>query len=311
LAALSLVAAATSACGGPKPSLSFGGKSVPVNVSFGKPSPDDPRAPDVPFVLAPVLGGVGVVPVAEPVRKRNGTAPVFEDPLPVPQPVVACPVDDQVTPPKLEATRTLGGAPPAGDYTYRIDGVVEGKSVVGSFSRRVQDSSATPDGQVMFKLVSDVLGVKTTATYQSSPTNGRVPGSVGLKAVSATGRGIDAQPSFNAPKPVTLLSLDATVGATWTDTTVDPLSATTFTVNGKVLAKSKVWACTGHIDAWQVVISQDVDTPLQQVHSEITDWIATQYGGLIVQESVVWHGKAGADDVAGQYTATINQVPGG
>jgi len=300
--ACSLVGAA---CGGPEQKVSFGGKAVAVNVSFGNPAPDDPRAPKKPFVLGPVLGGVGVVPVEAPRTRR----PSGGGPLPPPPPPPECPAADIVKPPVDEATRHLGPAPGAGDLSYRIDGRVDGAEVKGEFTRTVSDVVSDANG-VRFKVSSDVLGVTSTHSFVSQPARDRVPGSVGLAAVSAEGRGIDNRPSFTSPKPLILLPLDATVGQQWADAATDPLTATTYTVAGTVIGKSRVWACGENVDAWQVKITQRVVTPFQTVESDITDWIATQYGGLIVQETVSWTGSAGGVEVRGEYTATINEVPG-
>jgi hypothetical protein len=300
----------TAACAGPKPALSFGGKAVPVNVSFGKPGPDDPRAPTVPFVLGPVLGGAGVVPVASPPHK--GRAALTPDPLPL-APVETCPAADPTdvnAQPRTEAGRDLGPAPNAQTIGYRVDGRFLGTAFSGVIERGIVHPTTAANGNTAFSVESTALGVKTTADYAGTQPAGQVPGSVGLSGITADGRGIDARPSFHAPKPVTLMPLPATLAATWNDATVDPLTATTYKVSGTVVGKSRVDACGQFVDAWQVTISQDVDTPFQQIHSEITDWIATQYGGLIVKESVSWSGLAGTQQVAGDYTATVDKDPG-
>lgn len=301
-----LVAVLGAGCGGPEATVSFGGKAVAVNVSFGNPSPEDPRAPKKPIVLAPVMGGVGVVPVEAPKKPRTGGGPL----PPPPPPVVECPAVDLVRPPVDEAPRFLDGAPPARALSYRIDGRVGGQAVKGAFTRVVRDVERSADGSVRFVIESTVLDVKTTQRFASRPAFDRVPGAVGLAAVEAEGRGIENRPSFQSgAKPLTLMQLDATVGAQWADAVTDPLSATTYTVAGTVIGKGRVWACGENIDAWQVKLTQRVVTPFQAIDSEITNWVATQYGGLIVQETVSWTGNAGPLEVKGEYTATINEVP--
>jgi hypothetical protein len=314
LAAVMAVAVLAAGCSGPHAPLTFGGKAVPVNVSFGKPAANDPRAPAVPFALGPVPGGLGVVPVAS-LRVGN----VYPDPLPIDGPdAPPCPTADPRdvrAQPRLAAGRDLSGAPADGRLLYRIDGAFDNsghgpEAFRGTIARTVKVTAHNPDGSIDFAVTTDALGVTSTAAYAGRQANGNVPGQVGLASVKATGKGIDAQPSFSAVKPVTLMQLQPTPGLTWTDSTVDPLTGTTYAVNGKVLAKDRVDACGVFVDAWKVALSQDVETPFQQIHSEITDWFATQYGGLIVQELVSWHGTAGIDDVQGQYTATVDKDPG-
>lgn len=302
-----VLALTTAACGGPQPELSFGGKSVPVNVSFGKPAADDPRA-ETPFVLAPVLGGVGVVPVAEPKPKR---APRIDE-LPPLAPSTGCGPEDARITPEAEATRELSQAPvPAGEYPYRLEAKVDGKEYKGDFVRTVSDLGPSAGGAIRsFSVKTTALGVTQEWVYETRATLDRVPGMVGLRSVSTSGQGIDGNPSFSGAKAVTLLPLDASAAATFEDATTDPRTATTFKVSGRVVGKDQVWACGANIDAWQVAITQEVVTPLQRISAEITYWIATQYGGMVVQESVAWTGTAGLTPVDGYYTATINKVPG-
>lgn len=306
--ALVLLAVSTAACGGPQPELSFGGKSVPVNVSFGKPVADEPRVADTPFVLAPVLGGVGVVPVAPSKPKRAAVT----DELPPLAPSTGCGPEDARITPEAEAGRSLSETPvPAGDHSFRVEAKVDGKEYAGDFTRTVSDLGPSAGGAIRaFSVRTTALGVTQEWVYETRPMLDRVPGMVGLRSVSATGRGIDGNPSFSGAKAVTLLPLDASAAATFEDATTDPRTATTFKVSGRVVGTDQVWACGANVDAWQVAITQEVVTPLQRIRSEITYWIATQYGGLVVQESVAWKGMAGLTPVDGYYKATINKVPG-
>jgi hypothetical protein len=308
--ALSLV---LSACGGPKPSLTFGGKAVPVNVSFGKPGADGPKQA---YVLAPVPAGLGVVPVAGKVFR-----PTLPTSLPDTPPPAACPpanpadVEDQ---PKAEAGRDFAGPPKAGALPFSVKGkYVSAANTVnfdGFMTRVVLDPAVDANGRITFAVRSLALDVDTTATYVSTQANAssvvEVPGEIGLKSVTAKGKGIDGTPSFSAPDPVTLMRMRPNPGVTWNDGTVDPLTGTTFRVAGTVAGKDRVDACGQFVDAWRVALSQDVTTPLEQIHSEITYWFATQYGGLVVKEAVSWSGMAGLTKVSGDYVATVMKDPG-
>lgn len=308
--ALALVAGG---CGGPQPKLTFGGKAVPVNVSFGKPGEDDPRS-NQPFVLAPVLGGVGVIPVAEERPTTKITQPA---PPPPPPPLVFCPQADPTDPadlPKAEAGRDFAGAPKLGLLPTRIEGKYTVNDKVEQFKETIQrfvfSSNTEANGTIRFGVFTQARGVSATSSYVSTQAADRVPGSFGLDSIQTEGRGIDGRPSFRSPKPLTLMQMRPTPGLTWTDATTDPLSGAAFTVSGKVIGKSRIDACGQLVDAWQVALTQTVVTPLQRIDSEITYWVATQYGGLIVQESVSWRGTAGTDTVSGDYVATVNKDPG-
>lgn len=303
-----LLAATTAACAGPAPKLTFGGKSVPVNVSFGKPAPDDPRAPTVPFVMAPALGGVGGVPVAEPRQKGVRILETLEE---GPAAVNECGEHDARIAPAEEATRGLGPPPPDGDYPFRLAGTIDLQGIKGGLTRTVKNLGPQVDGTHAFTVRTNVFDVDQVWEFSTRPTlEGRVPGFVGLKSVEAVGRGMDGRPSFSTAKPLTLMPLDASDAAEFQDTTVDPTTGTTFAVTGKIIGKAQVWACGANIDTWQVKIAQRVANPLQVVTADITYWFATQYGGLIVQEAVSWTGTVGSVPFKGDYLATISKVPG-
>jgi hypothetical protein len=312
-AVLLLLVFATAACGGPKPTLTYGGKAVPVNVSFGKPGEDGPKQQ---YVLAPVPAGLGVVPVGEKVF-RPTLPPAFPEPPPAP----ACPTAnpaDVASQPKAEAGRDLAGAPKAGVLPFHIKGsfTVGGDKVPfeGVLPREVLDPAVDSAGRVSFSVRSKAFEIESTWTYVNTQANAsqvvEVPGEIGLKSVVAKGGGIDGRPSFTAADPVTLMRMRPNPGVQWADAVADPLTATTVRVTGQVAGKDRVDACGVFVDAWRAVLSQDVTTPLERVHSEITYWFATQYGGLIVKEAVSWSGMAGTTPISGDYVTSVMKDPG-
>jgi hypothetical protein len=321
LSALALsLALVAGACAGPKPSVSFGGKAVPVDVAFGKPGPDEPGAPQGPVVLAPVPGGMGVIVVPADEATTSVPPPPHAPPTPA-----FCPTADPTSlasQPKTEAGRDLGGPPKPQVLAYRIRGKVDIPTLKTAYDafifRVVSDASTASDGTIHYSVKTLSPNVTSTATYvgtQAQVTQGgvEVPGSVALQSVKANTTTLDYTPSFNGSKAVTLLSMRPTPAKTWNDTTFDPLTQTAFKVSGTVVGKDRVDACGQFVDAWQAQISQDVDTPTQRIHADITDWFATQYGGLIVKESVSWSGTAGtagSDRVSGNYVATVTKDPG-
>lgn len=321
LAIAALALAVAGACTGPEPRLSFGGKAVAVNVAFGNPDPDDPRAPEEPTELRPVGGGVGVVPVLPSSRRAESaerppepSAPPATTTTTAARPLtVACPPQDPFLFP-AEATRQVDAPAPEGTYPFRVTGSStvgeEEEPLGGTIEKVVEHAEAHDDGSLSFEVVTTLADVTTRESWVVQPAADRVAGHVGLAAVEAQGRGIDQTPSFTALKPVKLLQLKPEPGLAWQDATSDPLTGTVFSYDAEVVGKGRINACGAPIDAWEVKATQRVVTPNQDVTSTRTTWFATQYGGLIVQEAVTWSGRAGVEDVSGEYTATINQVPG-
>jgi len=313
------VAAGGTACAGPKPSVSFGGKAVPVNVAFGRPGPDDPRAPTASAVLTPVPGGMGVIPVAaDQAARYPGPTP----PAALRVVTSACPTAnpaDVNAQPKTEAGRDLGGPPKNGVVAFKATGKYQVGTKSESYDafifRQVIDATTASDGTIHYKVATISPGAVSTASYvgtQASNTQGgvEVPGSVALQSIDAVGSGIDTRPSFNAPKPVTLMPLRPTPGQTFSDATFDPLTGTAYSVNGTVVGKDRVDACGQFVDAWKVQISQNVDTPNELVHAETTYWFATQYGGLVVKQAESDTGSTQGVSFSADFVLTATKDPG-
>lgn len=310
LLVLALVAAG---CGGPKPKLTFGGKAVPVNVSFGKPGEDDPRS-RVPTELAPVPSGFGVIPV--PVGRQT-TFVTEPPPPPAGPPKALCRIADPTDPkdlPKTEAGRDFGGPPKNGVLPFRVDGsyTEDGDKVEyrGVLTRVVSNARTEPDGSIHFTVGTFGGKVAATSDYVSTQATDRIPGAFALASISATGADLEGRPTFKAVKPLTQMQMRPTPGLAFNDASTDPLTGSAYTVSGKVIGKSRVDACGQLIDAWQVTLEQRFVTPLQRVESQVNYWVATQYGGLIVKEAVHYTGTAGTTEFQGAYEASVLKDPG-
>lgn len=311
-----VMALVVAGCGGPKPKLSFGGKAVPVNVSFGKPGPDDPRS-QVPIELAPVPSGFGVVPV--PVGRQT-TFVTEPPPPPAGPPKALCRIADPTDPndlPKTEAGRDFAGPPKNGVLPFRVDGSYaedgeDGDKIEyrGVLTRVVSDARTEPDGSIRFTVGTVGGAVNTTATYVSTQANDRIPGAFALESLEANAADIEGRPSFKAAKPLTQMQMRPTPGLAFNDASTDPLTGSAYTVSGKVIGKSRVDACGQLVEAWQVTLTQRFVTPLQRVDSEVNYWVATQYGGLIVKEAVHYSGTAGRTEFEGTYEASVLKDPG-
>lgn len=319
---LALVAVAVTGCAGPEPRVDFGGKAVPINVAFGKSASDaasPPRAA-VP-VLQPGPGGVGVILVLPGFPGLRPPALVPPAPGAV-TPVVpvapsaalpaACPAQDPLAFPQREATNVVTGEVPEGAFPYRGTGsfTVNGKKTPFSGTDLKTVKRLEPDavGRDRYSMSFRVLDVPFTVTYVVQLPVEAVPGEIGLGSTvqdSTDGSGA----SFRPVEPLRLLQLRAERGASWTEASSDPLSASSGTVEGTVVDKVRLNACGKPVEAWKSVVTQRIVTPGQDITATRTLFFGTGYGGLLLGEQVSYTGTAGGDDVSGESTTTINVDP--
>jgi hypothetical protein len=301
---------ALTACAGPKERLDFGGKSVPINVAFGKPPAAKGYKPPPGTTLQPAPGGVGVVPFVPRSAVPSGTAA----PVPLPtQSAVDCPAQDPFKFPRREATNVVENDAPEGEFPFRTTGsyTVNGKKtpytqIVFETVKRLEPDAT---GRKRFSVHSTLLGVAYTITYVvTPPPDPNVPGEVGLESIVQNSAG-SAGASFTPAKPLRLLQLRAEQGVTWTDATSDPLSASSAYVNGTISGKARINACGQPVEAWKTQITQRLVTPGQDITSTRTLYIATGYGGLLVGDETSYTGSAGGDTVSGQSTTLIDVDP--
>ena len=326
---LALVAVAVTGCAGPEPRVDFGGKAVPTNVAFGKPKSDAPPSPGTAVpVLQPVPGGVGVVPVVPgffPVRPAAPEAPAPGATAPgapaapppsapaAPAAPAACPAQDPLAFPTREATNVVTGEVPEGAFPYRVTGsfTVNGTKTPysGTDVQTVKRLEADAAGRARYSMSFRALDVPFTVTYAVQQPVEAVPGEIALAATvqdSSDGTGA----SFRPVEPLRLLQLRAERGASWTEATSDPLTASSATVEGTIVDKARLNACGRPVEAWKAVVTQRIVTPGQDVTATRTLFFGTGYGGLLLGEQVSYTGTAGGDAISGESTTTINVDPG-
>jgi hypothetical protein len=300
------------ACEGPKERLDFGGKSVPINVAFGKPPATKSVTPPPGTTLQPAPGGVGVVPFVP--GSGPGTVAVPSASPDIALPPEPCPAQDPLKFPRREATNLVEQEVPEGQFPYRVTGsyTVNGKKtpytqMVFETVKRLDPDSA---GRRRFSVRYALLGVPYTTTYSvMAPPDPNIPGEVGLASlVRDTADGTGA--SFTPVDPLRLLQLRAEKGVSWTEATSDPLSASSSVVNGSITDKVRINACGQPVEAWKTQVTQRIITPGQDITSTRTLYIATGYGGLLVGEENSYTGTAGGDTVSGQSTSFIYVDPG-
>lgn len=310
---LLLVATVTvTGCAGPKQRLDYAGKSVPINVAFGKPPAAKGATPAPGTVLQPVPSGVGVVPVV-PGSGTGVSSAVPTPALPTTTPV-ACPAQDPLKFPRREATNVVTGDVPEGQFPYRVSGSYTDNGRKTAYEQvvfqTVKRLSPDPAGRTRFSVHYDLLGIAYTLVYVvTPPPDPSIPGEIGLESLVQNGANGDGA-SFMPAKPLRQLQLRAERGVTWTDATTDPLSASSATADGVISDKSRINACGQPVEAWKVQLTQRIITPGQDITATRTVHFATGYGGLLVGEHVSYTGTAGGGAVSGESTMLINIDPG-
>ena len=321
---LPLLAAACLAagCGGPDDPLSVGFKEVPSNVVLGAQSSPSPAPVVVPsvgsqppsFTLPPPPSVVTLPPptfdVPDPVRP---VAP------PVPQPTgPACPVVDPLKAPAVEAPAPVELRPAKAQYVFRNLGRFEVSGAdarSGAFPARslrtVSGPLETANG-FLFDVAETLGDVTTTTTYdvvQRQPVGS--PFAPGLYIAKIVSRDSSGQESVFEPAPeLQLAAFPLVRGARVESRGVDPRTQTAMSFVSTVTGKARVDACGEPLDSFTLDLTEGrLISPTQDLEFTSTYAIGTQYGGLVLRETVAFAGQDGDAGVSRTNTSTISQVP--
>jgi hypothetical protein len=307
---------------GPSAGLDVGVKHEGAGVFFGvtpnptpTPPPPPPHAELVPNFPAPL--------VAPP------RPPSKPSPTPSPSPS-ACPTPGPVTYPKVAATTTATQPPAQATYDFRYTGTetfnpgmanqqVKQLPTTGTH-QVVNVSQPAADGHYSFDIVELYNGFTTTTTFLVEPTStpsllGTAQAGLYLQSMKSTDSS-GATPSFTPQPPVELVPFPVNPGTQFQSAGVDPLTRTTMeedSPGGVVGTHENVPTCGDVVDSWHVGINGRFikDQGNTVTTFVITFNVATQYGGLLVQQHTV---ENGTDQVSGQtftydVSETINTVP--
>lgn len=323
---LLVAAAALSAgCGGPDRPLRVGFKEVPSNVVLGAQSSPSPAPPtptqmtgpstvDVPLVALPPPPSVVTLP-PPPFEVPDPSRPVAP-PMPAPS-GPACPVADPLQAPAVEAPSTITARPAKAQYIFRNAGtfVVSGADArSGTFPlTSLRTVSGAVEGPTGFAFdVAETLGDLTTTTgyavveRQPLPTD-LEPGLYLVRVQSARG----SQSSDFDPTPeLQLAAFPLVRGASVESRGVDPTTATAMSFVATVTGKVRVDACGTPLDSFTLELTEgQLISPTQDLTFESTYAVGTQYGGLLLRDTVDFKGTDGDAGVSRTKTSTISQVP--
>lgn len=319
LAAASLAAG----CGGPDRPLSVGFKEVPSNVVLGAQGSAAPVAPPAGPATA---GPAPLVAPPPPPSVITLPPPSFELPdagrpvaPPVPQPSApACPSVDPLRAPAVEAPATVSVRPARAQYVFRNVGTFQ---VSGSDARRgafpalsLRTVSGALEGEDGFVFdVAETLGdITTTTTYrvvERQPLGSAVPS--GLYVARVVSRAGDGQQSTFEPIPsLRLAAFPLVRGSRVESRGVDARTQTAMSFVSTVTGKARVDACGEPLDSFTLDLTEGrLISPRQDLDFTASYAVGTQYGGLVLRETVAFAGTDGEAGVSRSNTSTISQVP--
>lgn len=305
---------------------------VPVTPAVGAapPAPAPVAAPpQAPVAPAVVPASTNAVPAASRAPTPGPTRGVSQptavattvDPdegVPGPPAPVrpACPALDPLSASRLEADTEIVKPAPNGSYPYLLTGT----TTVGDATTPVQTTAAATVSKSTydaasrnssFELTQSALGVTTVRDFSSTAAVQGQLGQLGLaKEASTSTPGYTA--TYTPLKALKLLQTPSQEQAAFKDSTSDPTTGTVVTIQATVVGVERVNACGRAIDAWRVDSDMNVVNAQENVTSTRTDWYATQYGGLPVQEKITYSGTTGPTmtKVSGSLLWDITVDPG-
>ena len=299
--ALALVAGA---CGGPSaPDLEIGLQRVALDLAFKAEETEKamPAQTLVPTIVGSQAEFAVSVPPATferpPARPLTPLAPQCPEAKggvpekPVTSTVLVPPVEGRY---RVHRTGTFevesavfpfkGQMPPVGEKEYRNVRVIPGEADVFG------DPSPDQYEWEVFERTGDNF---TSRTLRATPSAIQL-----LKQVTKVG---STTVTFTPTPPVTLVGLGTGVGASWNSAGVDTDTGTSMVVQGRVVRRDNVDLCGKVYDTFVVQSTERITNAGDQYTSQTDDanvegddegeagkpntyWVATQHGGLFIQE---------------------------
>lgn len=321
----------TGACGGGsgETTLAIGLKRVALDLAFKTEKPQTKDKTSHAFEPLPVasqlefaIGGEG--------RASGGPLGVLSVAAP------PCPKAPAQAVPNNPASVEIERVPAAGRYAYRRTGTYEVSG--GSVNLK---GPMPPTGVVEYRNVvaapatKDALGrtVEGDITFEIHEATGKdyvtrtlrvTPGAIELtKLMAKTG---DSVTSFTPHLPITLMALGSGEGTTWNDTGTDPETGTSMVVQGKTVAREVIDLCGDVYEAFVVQSTERVVNlgPDSAFSSATTDtqndpatggsgqpnryWVATNEGGLFIQEEIHTESQIGTLTLNLDYVSRFDSI---
>jgi hypothetical protein len=305
--------AVVTACGAPERRLDLGFKEVPSDVVLGAQSSPSPLPPGVAVPPPPP----SVVTLPPPPFELP--APVVDPspPAPLPSPT-ACPAADPLQAPALEAPNTIGKPPVQAAYlfdnrgSFAVGGPDARKGTFPARTLRLFNNIQRTSPTDFTYDVSERIGDTTTTSTYAVVTGGALPAQQnGLFLTRMTYRRTDGTTATFAPTPaLRLAALPLVRGATSDQSAVDAQSQTAMSFTSVVEGKARVYACGEPLDTWTVHLTKGrLLSPDQDLEFDSTYQLGTQFGGIVVQDVIVFRGTDAGVGVQRANRATVSTTP--
>jgi hypothetical protein len=301
------------ACAGPDRPVDLGFKQIPSDVLLGGATPTPSSAPPAVVVIAPPPSVISLPPA--PFDPGPAIAPPTQAPLPSP---TGCPTLDPLAAPRLEAPATPSGKPVpaaylfANDGTFAVSGANPRKGRFPALTQRAFGHLTDQAPGTFTYDVAETIGAVTTTTTYRVVTEATLPGTTnGLYLVAMTYSQPGSTTATFTPNPSPLLAGFPLVRAATSDQrAVDPITQTTMTFTTTVEGKQRVPACGEPLDTWTVHLTNGtLLSPNANLQFDATYQLATQYGAIVVADSVAYTGTEGSDGVQRSNRARITVPP--
>jgi hypothetical protein len=314
-----LAALAATACVGEKDP-SVGMTRVEANLVFGvvDREPAAPPSQAIATAVADELPAFAELSLDEFRLPGGAPLPSFTTPS-------ECPTAPPTASVEVPTDVNITGEPLVGVARWKRDGhVIEGDQqiTVSGFERRVvRNFRRVDDDTTAFETLQPAGGrlvvsqfEVNTAAFSRNPTSG--VGTVGTPSVGEPERGVvltqveyldrsgnSVASAFRPAVGVLMLPLPVSAGDTWESVAVDPRSGTTVVHEGTVLRRTRIDACGELADGWLVEATQATSggpegDPPQQINYHYV--VATQFGGMLVNERLVSEGVFDLNFTLGQ-----------
>jgi len=312
---VAILALLASACSGPRAPLEVGSKEIAADILIGE-SPDalpsrvpgsNPGSFAFPGFIEPPIPRLepGVVPLPLPVRK--------------------CPIADPLDAAVLVARASAPLPPKERVYAFRHTGwfqAGDGPRVDHPrVTERAVDDVRVDGANFEYDVAIELAGETTTTTYRvvnDAPTPER-----GIYIVRVVTERSDGSDVFVPQTPILLMpfpppefgtnledELAELSGEEYRSSGTDPVTQTTLVLEARVAGKARVDACGEWVDAFDIeVISGRIFGPSKQIEFTGSYAIATQYGGLIVEDDIHLSGLDRFEPVESRDRARINRAP--
>lgn len=313
--ALLAVLLAGTACGSPNPPLQLGFKEVPSDVLLGAPSspPAAPRPGPGPVALPPPPSVVSLPP-PPPAPAGPGRPEPPGPPLPPPP---SCPPADPLAAPAVEAPTTVPRPPVAAAYlfdnvgSFAVSGADTRRGTFPPRTVRTVGDVAGSGGDFTYAVSEQIGDVTTTTSYRVRAQAGLPGERAGIFLTGTTYLRSDGSTSSFTPVPeVQLAALPLVRGARSDERGVDPQTQTVMSFTSTVEGKARVVACGEPLDSWTVHLTAGrLVSPAQDLSFDASYQFGTQFGAIVLADSVAFQGTDSGDTLTRSKRATISVVP--